>query len=1296
MKTKLTLLSVAVLASMQAVAAPADSIVLTGVIDGPLTGGIPKAVELYVAQDIEDLSQCGVGFANNGDGTDGQEFTFPAQAVSAGTFLYLASESAGFTSFFGFAPDFTSGYAAINGDDAIELFCDGAVVDTFGEVNVDGTGQAWDYLDGWAYRVANTGPDGDAFALASWTFSGTNALDGISSNASAGNPFPLKSFGPETDPGDGGDGGDTGGEDDVIDGSVCFNCPDLSKVADATLFNDSEYYGQVLTAISNGSDSAGEVKALLNDTISVDHRVLSYAQVWTALTVTDEDPQNSNNVTLLYKGTSLAKSSNGSGSQSSNPDNWNREHVWPKSHGFNSQSFEAYTDIHHLRPTDISVNASRGNLDFDASDAPLSEAPQNRVDSDSFEPRDAVKGDVARMMFYMDTRYEGADVTPDLQLVDRLTGPGEPALGKLCRLIEWHNADPVDSIEQDRNSAIYEFQGNRNPFIDHPEWVELVYSAENCDSDNGGGDNGGGDPDEPTPGEAGLIFSEYVEGAGGNNKAIELFNASGESLDLAGYQVLLYANGSTNAGNRLDLQGALAPGAVYVIANSGSNAEILAVADTTATVTYFNGNDVLELRKNGQLVDSFGQVGNSQTFAADVTLVRKAEIVSGDTDSSDAFDYNQEWLNLGTNVFSDLGSHNGDTGGEPGGDIGLCGDEATLISAIQGNGAASPMQDQSKVIEGIVTNAVPNLRGYFVQEESSQWDNDNTTSEGIFVYQGSDANLPAVGSVVRVKGSVTEFFSRTQLTADAEPLNCGTATVEPLTISLPFEDTAQPESFEGMLVNFSHVLTVNDNYNLGRYGDVGLGNGRNYIPTNVHVPGTAEAIALAERNKRNRITLDDTISAQNPNPVIYPTGGLSAQNTLRTGDSVTALVGNMDYSFNAYRIIPAQDPTFVHSNARTERPELAQGNVTVASLNVLNFFNGDGQGNGFPTARGADDLNEYQRQLDKLVLALAAMDADVIGLMEIENDGYGQSSAIAQLTAALNNYLGEAHYAYVNPGVSQIGSDEIAVGLLYKPAVVSLQGASRLNNSSVFSRPPLAQRFALAENGAELTVVVNHFKSKGCGGASGADSDQGDGQGCYNARRMAQSEALIDWLAQDEELSANPNQLVIGDLNAYAKEDPIRAFTGNGFTNLMETHVGAQAYTYAFGGEMGYLDHAIGSDALAEQVVDAMAWHINADEPRALDYDTQYNHPQFYAANTYRVSDHDPVLVSLNLLPPPVPGDFDGDGDVDRLDMTGLLRALAAKQDIDMSFDLNQDGIVNVRDAQMLRQLCTRTGCATE
>ena len=171
--------------------AVAQDLIITGVIDGPLSGGLPKAVEVYVVNNVADLSIYGVGGANNGGGTDGEEFTFPAVAATAGDFIYIASESMGFDTFFGFAPDHTSFAVNINGDDAIELFQNGVVVDVFGDINVDGTGQPWEHLDGWAYRDNGTGPDGTTFVLGNWSFSGPNALDTETSNASATTPFPL-------------------------------------------------------------------------------------------------------------------------------------------------------------------------------------------------------------------------------------------------------------------------------------------------------------------------------------------------------------------------------------------------------------------------------------------------------------------------------------------------------------------------------------------------------------------------------------------------------------------------------------------------------------------------------------------------------------------------------------------------------------------------------------------------------------------------------------------------------------------------------------------------------------------------------------------------------------------------------------------------------------------------------------------------------------------------------------------------------------------------------------------------
>ena len=178
--------------SHSAVAAVSGDLVITGVVDGPLSGGVPKAIELYVVNNIADLSIYGVGSANNGGGTDGEEFTFPAVSATAGDFIYVASESSGFSSFFGFTPDYTSAAASINGDDAIELFMNAAVVDVFGDINALPGG--WSYLDGWAYRVDGTGQDSTTFTIGNWTFSGANALDGESTNGTAATPFPLGSY----------------------------------------------------------------------------------------------------------------------------------------------------------------------------------------------------------------------------------------------------------------------------------------------------------------------------------------------------------------------------------------------------------------------------------------------------------------------------------------------------------------------------------------------------------------------------------------------------------------------------------------------------------------------------------------------------------------------------------------------------------------------------------------------------------------------------------------------------------------------------------------------------------------------------------------------------------------------------------------------------------------------------------------------------------------------------------------------------------------------------------------------
>ncbi|MFB4426710.1 endonuclease I family protein [Streptomyces sp. QL37] len=227
---------------------------------------------------------------------------------------------------------------------------------------------------------------------------------------------------------------------------------------------DDTYYQDAL------GRTGAALKSSLHSIIS-EQTTLSYSQVWDALKATDEDPANSSNVILLYTGRSQSKSENGGGTG-----DWNREHVWAKSHGDFGTATGPGTDIHHLRPEDVQVNSTRGNKDFDNGGSAVSGAPGNYTDGDSFEPRDAVKGDVARMILYMAVRYEGDDSFADLEPNDSVSNGSAPNIGRLSVLKQWSQEDPPDSFEQNRNEVIFDrFQHNRNPFIDHPEWVEAIW-----------------------------------------------------------------------------------------------------------------------------------------------------------------------------------------------------------------------------------------------------------------------------------------------------------------------------------------------------------------------------------------------------------------------------------------------------------------------------------------------------------------------------------------------------------------------------------------------------------------------------------------------------------------------------------------------------------------------------------------------------------------------------------------------------------------------------------------------------
>lgn len=575
----------------------------------------------------------------------------------------------------------------------------------------------------------------------------------------------------------------------------------------------------------------------------------------------------------------------------------------------------------------------------------------------------------------------------------------------------------------------------------------------------------------------------------------------------------------------------------------------------------------------------------------------------------------------------------------------------TPIYDIQGSGTTSPLVGQSVMTQGVVTRI--NNNGFFMQDETG--DGDDETSDGISVHTGSTPTV-AAGDRVQVTASAVEYAVGTGPGALANPvtqLTLPTVTVLASGIAVAPKDIVFPESVEGdlekvegMLVRIAGPLTVSQNYFLGRYGQLTIAAGdRLEKPTNRHPAGSAEALAMAEDNARRRLLLDDGTSVRNPNPTPY----LDADNTRRAGNTINELVGVIDYGLataasnglSDYRLHPTQPPVFVNDNPRQAAPEPVPGNVRVAGFNVLNYFTTLDQSGAscFPSGtrsdcRGADSIAEFNRQKAKIVAALMALNADVVGLMEIENDDDG---AVNDLVAGLNAVAGAGTYASVALPVGGTGSDAIRNALIYKPAHLTPAGAALSDTNPVHNRPPLIQTFALA-NGEKFTVAVIHFKSKrGCPN-SGANADQGDGQGCWNALRADQSAALRTTLDDILPAAGSRGALVIGDLNAYGKEDPVLAFTDHGYVDQI-ARFETLGYSFVFDGEAGYLDHALASPGLAARVAGAGTWRINADEPAVIDYNLELKQPacahcgpDYYAATPFRSSDHDPVIVGLNLV----------------------------------------------------------------
>jgi hypothetical protein len=587
----------------------------------------------------------------------------------------------------------------------------------------------------------------------------------------------------------------------------------------------------------------------------------------------------------------------------------------------------------------------------------------------------------------------------------------------------------------------------------------------------------------------------------------------------------------------------------------------------------------------------------------------------------------------------------------------------TGIHTIQGSGLRSPKLGERVTIRAIVTTPyLSGLGGFFVQQATEDRDGDPASSEGLFVQaDGGGARGKTApptpgqaetepdgdvqpGMILRLSGVVGELgdpsSSLTTLTDVSERLLCGTAELPtPASIESAQLVVEDWEAFEGMRVSLDAPLTLIGNDQLFRRGELVVSfTGRQYQPTQRQPPGEG-ARKLDIANRAARLILDDRSEANWPERIRYLPERVTADRPHRVGSQISDVAGILDQRAGQYRL-QVEGRITLQQAPRPALPAL-DGRIRVMSYNVLNLFNGDGQGGEFPTPRGATTPEEHQRQIAKVVAAIRAVNADVVGLMEIENDGLEANSALRQFVDALNRGQPAARrYSAVDPGVSRLGSDEISVALIYRRQTLETVGPALTLTAAPFDqrhRAPLMQRFRDRQSGGSFAVVVNHWKSKGgCQDADSANADRGDLQGCWNAARVDAARALAGWIEAESNVWNDDDVLILGDLNAYAQEDPLRLLAQEGYERLEPGSEAGADYTLSFDAAVGALDHALVSASLRPQVTGVAIWHINADEMPDFDYNIdQRSKAQraLYRPDPHRSSDHDPVIVALNPVP---------------------------------------------------------------
>ncbi len=423
------------------------------------------------------------------------------------------------------------------------------------------------------------------------------------------------------------------------------------------------------------------------------------------------------------------------------------------------------------------------------------------------------------------------------------------------------------------------------------------------------------------------------------------------------------------------------------------------------------------------------------------------------------------------------------------------------------------------------------------------------------------------------------------------------------------DDFSDARKYDGKLVELNQKLYVTNIGSWNKYGEITLSSKRLMSPTEVALPGLAEYRTIVDENEIDQLVLSDGSDTQYPNPRPWIGDG----DYIRTGAYTMRVVGRFSIEEYGYTITPTEMPVFEGNERPVVAEDLGDYSVKVCGFNLCYYMAAEWGD------RGPADAAEAEKQHKKIVRALAAIDADVFGLVEVQQ---GQL-AMEKLANALNAIDSEAEYTYINDG-TQVNGTYTKSGYLYKASKLKPLRQLQSNDTGVKNRKK-AQGFEVKATSEKFVFMINHFKAKS-GSGSGDNADAGDGQGTYNGDRVREATAVVTFAKSCATYFGDNDVLVMGDLNAYSMEDPIRVFTNGGYTNLIKKYEGEGGYSYSYRGAVGCLDHALANESMTGQVTGCEVFHVNTDESTVFAYDG-YS----YQDNMYRSSDHDPVVVGLRL-----------------------------------------------------------------